>query len=84
LVGFDQARQSTRTNAAYPATGDNELATALSTFATLSETIFLGGAPNVVTVEQWVGEMQMLHGFGRPLSDSDMRCLYRTQLAQRD
>lgn len=84
LVGFDQARQSTRTNAAYPATGDNELATALSTFATLSETIFLGGAPNVVTVEQWVGEMQMLHGFGRPLSDSDMRCLYRTQLAQRE
>ena len=82
LMGFDQRLQSSRVNVAYPDPGA-DFPRALSTFATLSGAITVGGAPTALTSDQWVGEMQMLQGFGRPLSADDVRCLYRTQLARR-
>lgn len=84
-MGFDLSRQNTRNNVAYP--DPSSLSMVLTTFENLDDKIFIGGAPDevgLVTSDQWVGEMQMLQGFGRPLGDDDIRCLYRTQLAQRE
>jgi hypothetical protein len=83
LMGFDQSKQQQRSNSAYP-DPNGDLVQPLSTFASLGGEIFVGGAKNVATSGQWTGEMQAFHGFGRPLSDGDMRCLYRTERARRD